>query len=166
MAWSNPLPFRRIARRRSLLTDASGASAVEFALLAPVLILACLGTVDIGMAVSQRAVINDSLRAGVQGAIVDLGQDKVRDLVETVASGSMNTSPNLDIRLSGGDFIASAARFCVCPGSVSTTVSCSTGTCSGSAKPFVYYRISAQKTYDTILLPSVPLRGSILVQVQ
>jgi pilus assembly protein CpaE len=149
-----------------LLNDASGASAVEFALLAPVLILACLATVDIGVAVSQRAVIDDSLRAGVQGALMDLGEDKVRGLVETVASGSMNTSPNPDIRLSGGDFNASAARFCVCPGSVSTTISCSTGTCSGSAKPFVYYRIAAQKTHDTILLPSVPLRGSILVQVQ
>jgi pilus assembly protein CpaE len=141
--------------------DEAGASAIEFALLAPALVLACLATADIGLAVTQKMVIDQSLRAGAEGAMRDLGQEKVRELVSTAArktTGIISTTTNAPS--------VSVARFCACPEDVSTSVSCATGVCSSSAKPAVIYRLSAAKAADTIMLPSFQVGGSALILVK
>ena len=147
--------------RSSFRSDEAGASAIEFALLAPLLVLGCLATADIGLAVTQKMVIDQSLRAGAEGAMRDLGQEKVRELVSTAATkktgviSTATSSPSVTV-----------ARFCACPDNVSTSVSCTSGTCSDSAKPAVVYRLSAERAASTIVLPSFPIRGSALILVK
>jgi pilus assembly protein CpaE len=71
--------------RRSVLAEESGASAVEFALFAPVLCLALLTTIDLGTALSQRMSLGHVLRSGAQVAMEDPGTAKVERVLESTA---------------------------------------------------------------------------------
>jgi pilus assembly protein CpaE len=158
-------------RSAAVRADQSGASAIEFAILAPILVFAFLTTVDIGLAVHQRMAIDNALRAGAEAAMADLGASKVREIVETIAKDQFTLS---DPDAQDGDFQLSEAtplsvsvnRFCACPEARKTEVGCSTNSCSGSAKPYVYYRLSADKKYNAILLPKLPLDSAVQVQVR
>jgi pilus assembly protein CpaE len=126
-----------------------------------------LATVDLGLAINQKMDIDHSLRAGSEGAMIDLGQTEVRDLVEGIAAESLEVqSDDGDVETDADALAVSVSRFCACPENVSATVDCSTGTCEDAAKPYLYYRLSAEMQYDPFLLPEIPLRGSVLVQVK
>ena len=158
-------------RPADALRDERGASAIEFALLAPALVLACMATVDLGVAITQQMTIDHSLRAGAEGAMADLGQPKVRELVEGTAAQSFTIastdSTATEISTHNSALTVDVTRYCACPESVSTAVNCSgSSTCAGSAKPYHYYRLAAEKTYDAMLLPDFKLRGAMLVQAQ
>ena len=62
-------PFTLRDKLTSLLPAERGASAVEFALLVPVLIIALLGTVDVGRALTEQMALGSLLRTGAQSAI-------------------------------------------------------------------------------------------------
>ncbi len=160
--------------RRPLVADEDGASAVEFALLAPILVLACMATIDVGLAISQRMHIDQSLRAGAAAAMLDpdgLTADDVKEYVEgsasggfTIASeageGEIDTSSNTDLSVDVEKLIA-------CPESVSAKVPFgSVLICADNAEPYVYFRLTGETKYDAMLLPQFPLEGSILVQVE
>ena len=155
--------------RQSLFRDECGASAIEFALLAPLLVMACLATVDVGMAISERMNIDSVLRTGSEGAMVDLGEDEVEALVEDSASQSFNVAPDADGDIGTGsptDLDVTVDRFCSCPGTSNAPVDCETGSCAGSVEPYLFYRLTAEKTYEPMILPEFGLRGSMLVQVE
>ena len=155
--------------RGGILRDQRGASAIEFALFAPLLVLACLATVDVGMAISQRMNIDYVLRAGSEGAMVDLGEDEVETLVEDAASGSFTLAPDDGGDISTGspsDLGVDVERFCSCPGTNNASANCDSPACPGGVDPYVFYRLTAAKTYNPILLPDFGLRGSMLVQVE
>ena len=155
--------------RHSLARDERGASAVEFALLAPLLVMACLATVDVGMAISERMNMDSVLRTGSEGAMVDLGEDEVEALVEDAASESFNVAPDDNGDIGTGsptDLDVTVDRFCSCPGSGNEPVDCETGSCAGSVEPYLFYRLTAEKTYEPLILPEFGLRGSMLVQVE
>src|ERR1700688_4083501 len=63
-----------------------GASAAEFALFAPVLFLALVATVDVGLAEYERMTIDHILRAGAQSAMADQGQGQILKIVQNTAS--------------------------------------------------------------------------------
>jgi pilus assembly protein CpaE len=157
-------------RRRALLSDEGGASAIEFALVLPILVLACLATVDVGLAINERMEIDHSLRAGSEGAMRDLGEEEVHDLIDAVASEVFTVRSEdedegeIDVSSNGLD--VTVERFCTCPESVGAAVSCTAGNCADEAKPYLYYRLSAEKDFATILLPTIPLESSLLVQVE
>ncbi|HWT30188.1 MAG TPA: TadE/TadG family type IV pilus assembly protein, partial [Propylenella sp.] len=112
---------------RRATADERGASAVEFALVPPVLVVACLATVDLGMAISQKMDVDQSLRAASQGAMLDLGEDEVEDLAKAVAAENSTIAP--DSGAAATDLDIAVDRFCACPESVSAAVDCETGTC-------------------------------------
>jgi Flp pilus assembly protein TadG len=156
----------RIGRRKrlsrtsapgSLSGDERGVSAVEFALIMPVFLLALLATVDVGFAVSERMSIDHILRAGAQRAMTDPGRQPVLDVLTTTAA---NRSSDVE-----GALALDATRFCACPGNTATAVSC-TSVCTGSLPPFAFYRISAAHHYSGIILPKIPLDRAIQVQVR
>ena len=155
-------------KQSALSRDERGTAAIEFGLLAPILVLACLATVDVGLAIGERMEIDHTLRASSIGAMGDIGEEEVRDLVEAVASESFTIrSEDPDAIGTSTEHLAVAVeRFCACPESVSAQVNCTSGTCANSAKPYLYYRLSAEKDYSPMLLPTIPLRGSVLVQVK
>jgi pilus assembly protein CpaE len=144
--------------------DESGASAIEFAIVVPVLVLACLATVDVGLAIGQKLDIDQGLRAASEAAMLDLGRDEVEDLAKAIASENSTIAP--DGGGSATDLEVTVDRFCACPESVSAAVDCDSGTCADDASPYLFYRLTAEKEFASILLPAIPIRGSVLVQVE
>ena len=162
---------------RSLPRDEAGASAIEFALLIPLLILGCMATVDLGLALNQKMEIDQSLRAGAEGLMAGdyesklQPEDKVKGLVEAIASEALAVDDPDDQDLETGgaaDLQVVVKRFCMCPENLAAEVSCGgSGNCANSAKRYKFYRISATMDYPSMYLPTdIPLSGSILVQIE
>ncbi len=150
-------PLRRLRR------DEAGLSAVEFALVAPVLAFALVASVDLGLAQYERMTIDQAMRAGAQRAIADPGGAAIlsttrgtitKNFSIATSPGSSATAVNVDVQ-----------RFCTCPESITAAVACST-TCSGSAPTFVFYRLTGTKLYKGMILPQFVLRSAALVQVR
>ena len=160
-AYKRALP--RLMRTRISRNEA-GVAATEFALVAPVLVLACLGMVDIGMAFSERMAIDDSLRAASEGAMRDTGKAEVTDLLNAAASNNFTIASDRTVR--SDTLVTTVDRFCACPESVNTTVSCTSGACAGAKPPFAYYSLSAEKLSSSIFLRNFNLKSSLLVQVK
>jgi pilus assembly protein CpaE len=153
---------RRPTIKRSLSRlsgDERGVSAVEFALIMPVLLFALLATIDVGFAVSERMAIDHVLRAGAQRAMADPGRQPIVAVLESTAANSSGQT------IADGALALDAARYCACPGNITAAVSC-THVCTGSVPPFAYYQISASKQYAGIILPKIPLDRTIRVQVR
>lgn len=125
--------FKRFAR------DTKGVSAVEFALVSPVLLITLLGVVDIGNVVYQRADMESALRAGVQYFMN--GGDNL-DKAEDVVNISWTTKPD-------GVTIA-AERFCMCE---AVEHACNE-LCDDGTYPQSFNRLRATATFPGILMES------------
>lgn len=161
------LRVRFLSRR--LVEDEDGASAIEFALVAPVLVLACLATVDVGLAIGQKMDIDQTLRAASEGAMLDLGRDEVQDLAEAIAAENSTVASSGEDesdQSSATDLEVTVDRFCACPESASTAVDCDSDSCVDSKTPYVFYRLTAEKEFASLFLPAIPISGSVLVQVK
>lgn len=156
------LPFRRTIG--SFARDDAGVSAVEFALLAPMLVFALLATVDMGLALTERMTIGHILRAGAQGATEDVGITSVDRILRTTATKNM---PVAAAGTTGDDssLALTVSRICSCPGQPSVAVACS-ATCTGSAPTQIFYALSGQKTYAGLILPRFSQSRSLQVQVR
>ncbi len=148
-----------------LKTSEAGASAVEFALIAPVLALGLVATADLGLAIHERMTIDHVLRAGAQAALADPGAAQVQKvLVSTLAQSPRLASATLP----------AVKRYCTCPENADVAPEaapqCGTVTCANAKPQFVYYRLAAAKSYRPMSLPAVlpvfELGSSMQVQVQ
>ena len=155
-----------IERVRSVWADTSGAIAVEFAFLAPILAIGFLSMVDLGLAGNERMRMDSALRAGAQAAFTDPGAEAVRDVISDVASNDFVVSPAGDNTVSSTELLVDVERFCACPENVSAAVDCATGSCASAASPYVFYSLVAEKDYDATILPQSSLRSSLMVQVE
>jgi pilus assembly protein CpaE len=154
--------------RRSVLAEESGASAVEFALFAPVLCLALLTTIDLGTALSQRMSLGHVLRSGAQVAMEDPGTAKVERVLESTAKRNFQTEsadPTDNTFVIGDTIELAATRFCTCPEAPETVVACST-TCNGTLPTFIFYKLEGSKTFAGVLLRNLSLGTSTQVQVR
>lgn len=161
------------SRRGPLLSDERGASAIEFALLLPILVFACMATVDLGLALNQKLELDQSLRAGAQGLMAgeyDKQPDpttKVKKLVETIDAEASAADTNNQIETATNKIQVAVDRFCMCPEDLASKVDCTTKVCANSVKRYKFYQISGQQNYDTMYLPGdISLTGSILVQIE
>jgi len=114
-----------------------GVSAVEFALVVPILLIALLGVVDIGRVVYQRADMEAALRAGTQ-YFMNGGDDLAK--AEQVVNESWTTKPQ------GVSVVAQT--FCQCGGS---DHACNTS-CSDNTNPASYNSISVSASFPGILM--------------
>lgn len=135
------------------MADRRGIAAVEFGLIASVLCVAGVGMADIGMAISQRAAMDQAIRAGAQAAMARYDDDNDIRTVVLDAAGS-----------AAGNMTASVQRFCRCPGAI-TTVSCST-LCTGDIAPSIFVKIAATYQHDAMLLPDRTLQASTEIQLR
>jgi Flp pilus assembly protein TadG len=125
--------------RRSALTircDRRGIAALEFALIAPVLLLLLLGAYDIGSAVQQRLVLQGALRAGARYAISfpDRNDGIVAAMQQAYPSTWTGVNP--------------------------------TATITPGATPPIYVTLSASPTYSSVLVPisNAPVKYVVRVQ--
>lgn len=121
---------------KRFLTAREGVSAVEFALVAPVLLISMLGVVDIGNVVYQRADMESALRAGIQ-YFMNGGDDLNK--AETVVNQSWTTKPD--------SVTVVAEKYCMC-GTVQHA--CNT-LCDDDTYPDSYNRLTATATLQGIL---------------
>lgn len=135
---------------RNLIRDSSGASAIEFALVAPVLITAVLFMVDIGLAVSTRMELNRDVRAGAQAAM-SLNNDT--SAIQAIALASSGSPEGTTVNVAGS---------CAC----GSTVSACQSLCGNGTAPSVFIAISAIKPYDGLFLGRRNLEASTRVQIR
>jgi len=154
---------RTKVRLAALLRDQRGVSAVEFALIAPILIGGLLSMVDIGLAVTERMNLDHVLRAGAQAAMAEQEKEHILDVLKATASGHF-TLAGSSVQTSVEDPVALSVN-CVCSGaSASPEEECTV--CAGSTQAHVYYQLSAEKLYNGIVFKGITLKADIEVQVR
>ncbi len=136
MTATNRPPGRRILRRDDL---SQGAVAVEFALIAPVLITLLAGVADFGFAMYERMGISNGARAGAQFAIVSTNNaGNANGILQAVVNGTQKTAAQVNV---------ASAMTCECNGAV---VDCVTGVCAGDLPPEIYVTVNV--TYQHPLI--------------
>jgi pilus assembly protein CpaE len=147
-----------LVRRRRLGED--GVSAVEFALIAPVLFIALLFMVDVGFAIYERMTIDYVLRAGAQAAMEDPGKEKVLEVLTATAAKNFSAANGLPA------FKVNDLKhpWCECPENAGVYVACTTD-CAGPTATSIYYKLESAKTYEGIFM-SINLGPSMRVQVR
>lgn len=141
-----------------------GVSAVEFALVAPILAFLLLAGVDLGRAISERMAMDHALRAGAQTAVADPGAAAVLEVIERTAETNFTLESE---QTDGGDAPVrlTATKFCACPEAVDTAVTCTT-VCTGSNPTFIYYRMTGAKTYTGWIMPAFDFDRAMQVQIR
>src|SRR5690349_14313860 len=146
------MTMRRFRKLGTFLRDRRGSSAVEFALLMPVLTTALLPSYDLGMGYYAKMRVQDSAQAGALYA--QLHSPPFNGTAITQAATSASS-------LSG--ISATAAQKCGCPnwpltspptaGSITwlgaTPPGCSASTCSDGSNAGTYAIVDTQFTYTT-----------------
>ncbi|MEM7210837.1 MAG: TadE/TadG family type IV pilus assembly protein [Pseudomonadota bacterium] len=145
-----------------IFRDQRGVSAVEFSLIAPVLVIGGFATVDAGMAVYEEMMISQTLRSGAHLAIQAESEAQVLTVLEAVASENFTVASGAP---SVGELSADVTSYCVCPEAMQTAVAC-TATCTGGGGPTQFYSLSATKQFLGVMLPAMTLSGSIDVIAQ
>lgn len=141
-----------------------GVAATEFALVAPILAVALLTSIDLGRALTERMAIDHALRAGAQRAMADPGTASVLDVMRRTAETNFTLAGDaLDTAESTLDL--SVTRYGACPGNLGYAVDPST-VCAGSTPTYIYYRMEAAKTYSGWLAPDIAFDRASLVQIR
>jgi Flp pilus assembly protein TadG len=138
--------MRRLTSFERYRKNRKGNSFIEVALLLPVLLLLCCGTMDFARVVYAGVEIASAARAGVQyGALTPGHSGDASGMVSAALADAADL---------GSSVTASARNYCACSGS---TVDCSS-TCSGET-PEGYVSVTANYTFNTLLsYPGVPSR--------
>jgi Flp pilus assembly protein TadG len=138
-----------IQRLRSIgfLRDGKGSSFVETAILVPVMLLMCAGTMDFARVVYAGIEIANAARAGVQyGALTPGNSGDTAGM----AQAALNDAADLG----SSNVTASARNFCGCD-SGTAEVACSSTTCGTT--PSGYVSVTANYTFNTFLRwPGLP----------
>lgn len=143
------------SKLRDFLRNDSGVAAVEFALIAPILIGAVLSMADIGLAIHERAEMDQALRNGAERAIYDPGVLEVEAVLAAVDESGAGRD----------DTVFSVNRFCACPESSGTATSCFTS-CSNDRPTSIYYELRGSRNFKGFLFPAQTLQRTNNVQIR
>lgn len=105
-----------------------GAVAVEFALLAPVLIMILLGIMEFGRAYNVQVSLTNAAREGVRSMAINNSQ-------ATARAAAKNAATRLSPALTDGNITFSAAN-CAVGAQMTVTINYSLSTMTGIAGPF------------------------------
>jgi Flp pilus assembly protein TadG len=171
-----PGALRRSSFARFLSHETTGVSAVEFALISPILLLILAGTVDIGGSLKAKFELSTAVSAGsnyalLNGANVSStgGSALANNIVAVTASGLGGNSGNVQVVINNGASTslnastsvttqtgtAANADQCYCPtnssGSLTwgSPVTCGS-ICSGGGIAGKFVTISASKPYSPL----------------
>ena len=114
-----------------------GTATVEFALMAPLLLLLLAGSLDFAMLLRTAACVADAARSGAQYG--SLSTANASD-ISGMQAAALNSAPGV------GGMTAVAVRACQCPGGA--PVSCS-GSCAGG-KMLIYAQVTTRATAHTV----------------
>jgi hypothetical protein len=140
------------------LTSEAGQSLLEFALVAPVVMLMLVGAIEVGRAFYLSILVNNAAHAGVQyGA---------QNLATAADNNGMQNAAVSDAQNLAG-LTATASHFCSCADGSSS--SCQPSDCSGSHR-LVYVQVNTSGIFQPLIpypgLPSsYPLNGQAVMRV-
>jgi len=130
------IPARALCR---FAGNAYGMAAVEFTMVAPVLMFILIGTADVGTGLYRKMQVQSAAQAG--GHYVTLNGFDEASVSSAVTAGTslpVNASP-------------APAKFCGCPTSAGVTSLDCGATCVDGSTPGTYVRVSAQAAYGSWL---------------
>lgn len=157
------MPLKRLfSSVSSALGCERGVSAVEFALLAPFLVVGVFSTVDAGMAVYDKMMITQVLRAGAHSAIGAQSEAAVLTILQDTAADNFTVVAGTP---GAGELGVSVNSYCICPEAMATPVDC-TAACTAGASPNEFYDLAATLEFDGVMLPAFTLSGEIAVIAQ
>lgn len=137
----------RFDRRLKSLRRDDGVAAVEFAILAPVLVSSLLLMADVGLAISQKMEMDSVLRTVAQISMTDPGLVAAQSALDSLAAGA--------------PFVAQATLHCACPAGGACTEPC-----TGSSD-HVSYVLTASGPYASMITPfRLDLQSRIEVRVK
>lgn len=136
---------RRLRSRGSTLgRDQRGVTAIEFAVIAPVMIGLFISIADFGLGLYTQVQLANAAQSGAAYAM-QKGYNS--DTMKTVAQAST--------RLTGVSVATS--QFCGCPSSTGVTVTSCTASCGDGLTAGTFAQVTASKTYSTLLsYPGIP----------
>jgi Flp pilus assembly protein TadG len=146
---------RRLAAARAIRRE-DGASAVEFALVAPLLILLLFGVINFGFLFSEQLSLNNSVRQGARAAVVAGSGTTCAGVVTSVRSGAFaagQNTANIDVttlRSDGSNPCGTTAN------STSTTKPC-TGSFDTATSQSDSIEVTA--TFNAKMLLPMPIPG-------
>jgi pilus assembly protein CpaE len=135
---------------RDLPSDRSGASALEFALFAPVLVFGLLAMADVGIGIGMRMELDRIVRSGAQAAM-SLNNDAAAIQSLVLASSATPTTLAVDVE-----------RACTC---AEVAASC-TALCSDGAAPSVYYGIAAERGFAGLVFGERQIVSSTRIKIR
>lgn len=140
-----------MTRTRRLRQDDSGASAIEFALILPIMVLMVLGTLDYGLAINAKLQLEKQVNLAQLAALQS--QDQIAAIDAFLDSATLE-----GMGFSADTITIGKSSFCVCPSNVNADLttttanhmSCSsTCTVSGATRsPYLYYRVDVTAGFD------------------
>ena len=138
----------------------AGLAAVEFGLIAPLLALALICTIDLGLGVFRKMQVQNAAQAGAEYA-----------LTHGFVASSIKTATTSATSYSAIQPTPDPVQFCGCPSATGVTAAGCSSTCNGGAKAGTYVTVSAQATYSTLIpypmLPaSYPFSAQSTVRMQ
>lgn len=139
---------------RLKLRGERGNAAVEFAIVAPLLVLLLVAVVEIGFAVRQKMEVHDAATAGARYA-AEHGWDATAIAAAVVAS-----KPSSGVTASPAPTLS-----CGCPSSTGIATAACTDTCSDGALARSYVQVSASVTRTTFLPSALPLPTTLTANV-
>jgi hypothetical protein len=156
--------FRRFVsalRRIGVATavDSGGGPAVEFAIIAPVLLLMIAGMIDYSFYIGTRIELEQALRAGAQYALKDFTD------TATITSAVVNATDLTPLSVS---YDPTTDSFCECPDGTPNICpgnSSYTG-CAGGERPGLFITISGSTTFDPMFADLPGLAANMTVSQQ
>jgi pilus assembly protein CpaE len=167
MRWISRL-FGKTRSLKGLAASADGSAAAEFSMFLPIFVMGALAMGDAGLALHERMTLDHVVRAGAQTAMADPGEDQVLSTLRTTASNNFtlaSETDNTDVSIVNDPLDLNVTRYCACPDNRSVGVSCS-AMCSETVPPFVFYRMTAAKDFNGVLLPTFAVGREMEVQTR
>ncbi|MFZ2466850.1 TadE/TadG family type IV pilus assembly protein [Parvibaculum sedimenti] len=118
----------------------AGTAAIEFGLLAPVLLILLAGLVEVGFSIRESMMVHEAVEAGASYA-TQYGWDST-GISNAITGATAET---------GITATPSPQTFCGCPTATGVTTTLCTATCTGGGSPGQYVRVDATIPHTTIL---------------
>jgi Flp pilus assembly protein TadG len=140
-------PIRRgLSRFTGGAEGVRGAISIEFAVIAPTLVLMLICVLDLGMGIYRKMQVQNAAQAGAAYAVLHgFAANSIENAVTSATSfAGLSASP-------------APSEFCGCPSSSGVATATCASTCSGGSSPGTYVTVSSQGTYATLLAyPGLP----------
>jgi Flp pilus assembly protein TadG len=121
-------------------TCTEGVAAIELGLIAPVLAVALIGTVDLGIGVYRKMQVQNAAQTGAEYALAHgFTVNGIKNAVTKATSfAAVKATPD-------------PVQSCGCPSASGVTAAACGSTCSGGAQAGTYVTVSAQGTYTPLI---------------